>query len=374
MSIVKASIFEPYLPSSYDKPEHQNSFLYHSYNHSNEGDIFFTEKESKEYKKLIDSLLNQKIDTTLTGKIYLGKLSSLPRHKIKDYFKENNVSKTSRLDQSDTIILNKEHLVEFDRMFESASSWYKLKPCKVYKFDSEHDKEYIENYSKSYYSGNIIFENSFIVMIREDNKNKITPKLVNFLQGKKSEDLLYKSLYREKNLVEVYNYLEYILKNPNVKVIFDENIMEPLNKDGFELDEEYLNTLDSMFESKLQENINLALEMLSNVNIEKYSLTIALFLNKHKDKFSWGSGLSINTNSSFKSTLKYLESKNIIWYGDWRSFSTNLYKFHKDNLENVEIINDFIKQNINLYLKEIYNNNNHESFIELTDYSLAIKN
>jgi hypothetical protein len=369
MSIIKSSIFEPYIPSGYDKVEHQNSFLYHNYNHSNEGDIFFTEKESKEYKKLIDSLLNQKVDTTLTGKIYLGKLSSLPRHKIKDYFKENNVSKTSRLDQSDTIILNKEHLVEFDKMFESATSWYKLKPCKVYRFDSEHDKEYIENYSKSYYGQNIVFENSFIVMIREDNKNKITPKLVNFLQGKKSEDLFYKSLYREKNLVEVHNYLEYILKNPNVKIIFDENIMDPLNEDGFELDEEYLTTLDGMFESKSQDNINLALEMLSNVNIEKNSLTIALFLNKHKSKFSWGTGLSITKNNSFKSTLKYFKSKDINLDADWRSFSANLYKLHKDNPKNLEIINEFIQQNINQYLKEF----NPHQYLEIKLESLALK-
>jgi hypothetical protein len=369
MSIVKASIFEPYIPSSYDKVEHQNSFLYHNYNHSNEGDIFFNEKESKEYKNLIDSLLNQKVNTTLTGKIYLGKLSSLPRHKIKDYFKENKVSKTSRLDQSDTIILNKEHLVEFNKMFESASLGWRLKPCKVYRFDSEHDKEYIENYSKSYYGQNIVFENSFIVMIREDNKNKVTPKLLNFLQGKKSEDLFYKSLYREKNLVEVHNYLEYILKNPNVKIIFDENLMDPLNEDGFELDEEYLTTLDGMFESKSQDNINLALEMLSNVNIEKNSLTIALFLNKHKGKFSWGSGLSITKNNSFKSTLKYFKSKNIDFESDWRMFSTSLYKLHKDNPKNLEIINEFIKQNINMYLKEY----DKLGYIELVDYSLALK-
>lgn len=369
MSIVKSSIFEPYIPSSYDKIEHQNNFLYHSYNHSKEGDIYFTEKESKEYEKLINSLLNQKVNTTLTGKIYLGKLSSLPRHKIKDYFKENKVSKTSRLDQSDTIILNKEHLVEFNKMFESGSSWYRLKPCKIYRFDSEHDKEYIENYSKSYYNGNIIHDEPFTIMIREDNKNKITPKLVNFLQGKKSEDVFYKNLYREKNLVEVHNYLEYILKNPNVKVIFDENIMDPLNEDGFELDEEYLTTLDGMFESKSQDNINLALEMLSNVNIEKNSLTIALFLNKHKNIFSWGSGLSITKNNSFKSTLKYFKSKDINLDTDWRSFSANLYKLHKDNPKNLEIINEFIQQNINQYLKEFNPNN----YLEVKLGSLALK-
>ena len=369
MSIVKSSIFEPYIPSSYDKIEHQNNFLYHSYNHSKEGDIYFTENEKKDYEKLINSLLNQKVNTTLNGKIYLGKLSSLPRHKIKDYFKENKVSKTSRLDQSDTIILNKEHLVEFNKMFESGSSWYRLKPCKIYRFDSEHDKEYIENYSKSYYNGSIIHDEPFTIMIREDNKNKITPKLVNFLQGKKSEDVFYKNLYREKNLVEVHNYLEYILKNPNVKVIFDENIMDPLNEDGFELDEEYLTTLDGMFESKSQDNINLALEMLSNVNIEKNSLTIALFLNKHRSKFSWGSGLSITKNNSFKSTLKYFKSKDIDFESDWRSFSANLYKLHKDNPKNIEIINEFIQQNINQYLKEFSN----KQYIEVKLESLALK-
>lgn len=370
MSIVKASIFEPYIPSNYDKPEHQKCFLYHNYNHSNDGNIFFTENEKINYENLIKALLNQKIDTTLTGKVYLGKLSSLPRHKIKDYFKENKVNKTSRLDQSDTIILNKEYLIEFNKIFESASSWYRLKPCKVYKFDSEQDKTYIESVSKSYYSGKYNFNNSFITIITEENKNKITPKLINFLQNKKSEDLYYKNLYRNKNLVEVHNYLEYILKNPHVKVIFDENIMEPLNEDGFELDEEYLTTLDDMFESKSQDNINLALEMLSNVNIEKNSLTIALFLNKHRNKFSWGSGLSITKNNSFKSTLKYFKSKNIDFESDWRSFSANLYKLHKDNPKNLEIINEFIQQNINQYLKEF----NNKQYIEVKLESLALKN
>lgn len=369
MSIVKASIFEPYLPSSYDKPEHKKCFLYHNYNHSNDGNIFFTKNEKKNYENLINTLLNQKVDTKLTGKVYLGKLSSLPRHKIKDFFKENKVNKTSRLDQSDTIILNKEHLIEFNKLFGSGPSWHELKPCKAYKFESEHDKNFIKNVSKSWYQGNIIFDNSFIIVITEGNKLKITPKLVNFLQDKKSEDLYYKSLYREKNNIEVHNYLEYILKNPHVKVVFDENIMEPLNEDGFELDKEYLTTLDGMFESKSQDNINLALEMLSNVNIEKNSLTIALFLNKHKNKFAWGSGLSITKNNSFKSTLKYFKSKDINFESDWRSFSVNLYKLHKDNPKNVEIINEFIQQNINQYLKQF----NPNQYLEVKLESLALK-
>jgi hypothetical protein len=364
MSIIKASIFKPYTPIKSDS----NSNLFLSCNVYNEENIFFTPQESKNYENLVNSLLNQKVDTSLTGKVYLGKLSSLPRHKIKDYFKENKIIKTSRLDQSDTIILNKEYLIEFNGIFNSDYSWQHLKPCKTYTFTSEQDKDYLKSSSKIWHSNLNPFY-PFIILIEDDDRDKPTSKLINFLQNKKPEDLLYKTLYRGKNLVEVHNYLEYILKNPNVKVVFDENIMDPLNEEGFELDEEYLTTLDGMFESKLQDNINLALEMLSNVNIEKNSLTIALFLNKHKSKFIWGSGLSINTNNSFKSTLKYFKSKNINFDHDWRSFSANLYKLHKSNPKNIEIINDFIQQNINQYLKEF--NPNH--YIEVKLESLALK-
>jgi hypothetical protein len=367
MSIVKSTLFEPYIPSSYDKDTHV--IMQHNNHYGNEGNIFFTKEEYKKYEDLVNSLLNQKVDTTLNGKVYLGKLSSLPRHKIKDYFKENNVSKTSRLDQSDTIILNREHLNEFNKIFGSSASWYKLKSCKVYKFDSEKDKEFIVKYAKTWYNNTLDLESQFSIVITDENKNKLTPKLTNFLQGRESKDLFYKSLYRDKNLVEVHNHLEHVIKNPNVKVIFDENLMDPLNEDGFELDEEYLTTLDGMFESKSQDNINLALEMLSNVNIEKNSLTIALFLNKHKNIFSWGSGLSITKNNSFKSTLKYFKSKNINFDHDWRSFSANLYKLHKNNPKNLEIINNFIQQNINQYLKEF----NPNQYLEIKLESLALK-
>ena len=358
MSIIKASLFKPYIDS--------NPNLFLSCNIYNEENIFFTPQESKNYENLVNSLLNQKVDTLLTGKVYLGKLSSLPRHKIKDYFKENKITKTSRLDQSDTIILNKEYLIEFNQIFNSDYSWQQLKPCKAYTFTAEQDKDYLRSISKTWRSNFDQFH-PFIILIEEDDKP--TSKLINFLQNKKPEDLLYKTLYRGKNLVEVHNYLEYILKNPNVKVVFDEDIMNPLNEEGFELDEEYLTTLDGMFESKLQDNINLALEMLSNVNIEKNSLTIALFLNKHKSKFSWGSGLSITKNNSFKSTLKYFKSKDINLDADWRSFSANLYKLHKDNPKNIEIINEFIQQNLNQYLKE-YNPNN---YLEVKLESLALR-
>ena len=50
-----------------------------------------------------------------------------------------------------------------------------------------------------------------------------------------------------------------------INILFDEDFLTDLNADGIELDNDYLATLSSMFESREQANINLALEMLSNI-------------------------------------------------------------------------------------------------------------
>jgi hypothetical protein len=126
-----------------------------------------------------------------------------------------------------------------------------------------------------------------------------------------------------------------------------------MNNDGIDLDADYMSYLDNMFESKDQDNINLALEMLSNVDLEKHALTLALFLNKHMDKFFKGSGLNINQNRSFKSFIKYFEAKKINFRGNWKKFSADLLMYYKNDPQSTEIINRFIIQNINNYLKTV---------------------
>jgi len=365
MSILKIQTLNPYIPNSYDK--NLNWVLYHQ-NYNDNLAIFLDKSEFEIYKELIKSILNKPSEIKFGKKIYLGRLSNLPRHKTKEYFQINKLNKTSRLEQSDTIIFHKQHLQELNDIFQVNNNhrYNKLSLNEVYFFELQ-DNNFIINYTKTY--SNTIDKLPFCLLINNNNIHQITPKLKTFLQGKTSKELYYKSLYRENNIVEAFSYIEYILKNPHVNVIFDEDLLEPLNEDGFELDEEYLSTLDDMFNSKSQDNINLALEMLSNVNIEKHSLTIALFLNKHKNKFSWGSGLSITQNNSFKSTIKYFKSKNINFESDWRSFSTNLYKLHKDNPKNIAILKEFIQQNINQYLKEFNPNN----FIEIELNNLVFK-
>jgi hypothetical protein len=346
-----------------------------SFDH-NPTSIIVDVNEYEEHHSILNEKLSQKFDSILKSKVYLGKLSDLPRHKIKDYFLKNNIQKTSKLEQSETIILNKNHLIEFKKLFnDNLPSYWAFQKLDTFIISDLESKKYInDNFYQPYQSNltsfsKIVNDNNYSFSISisdQDTLNVLPSKLQKFLSDKECKSLYVKNLHRENSLIEVVNILNYLKSNPNVKLIFDEDFLLTLNEDGFELDEEYLNILDSMFTSESQDNINLALEMISNINIEKHSLVIALFLNKHNNIFSWGSGLSLKHNKSFKSIIKYFESKNINFaYTDWQSFSINLYKLHKDDPEAIKIIQDFTKQNVNKYLKSNFGSN--ESYIELNN-------
>ena len=103
-----------------------------------------------------------------------------------------------------------------------------------------------------------------------------------------------------------------------------------------------------MFASNEPDNIKLAIEMMSNVNLNKYGLTIALLLNKWKNVMNWGNG---NTGSQAYKTLdRYFINKGIDWKKDYRSFSAGLYKNYSHDENAKRVIEDFVLQNINRYL------------------------
>jgi hypothetical protein len=351
MGIVKSRSLRP-------NTSNKDIFIYYGHK-SYDSFIILDKSEYKIYKEFTRTLLDKPHDMKFGEKIYLSKTSNISRHKIKEYFHTNKLNKTSKLNQSNTIILSKQHLQELDDILNT-----KISLKEIYFFELK-DNDYIIKHTTCYDKSDLNDGIPFCLII--DKPHNVTTEVKEFLQDKNSKELYVKQLYRQNNIIEIFSYIEYVLKNPHVNIIFDEDLIEVINGDGFELDNDYLSTLDDMFNSKSQDNINLALEMLSNVNIEKHSLTIALFLNKHKNKFIWGSGLSITRNSSFKSIIKYFKSKNINFELDWRSFSINLYKLHKDNPENLKIIQEFIHQNINMYLRELGG-----EYLQVDNLSLAL--
>lgn len=354
----------------------QNNKLRYTYWDGASDIIMFTEQERTNYLTFLDNIINQPKNINLPGKTYTGKLSNVPRHKLKEYFETTNGKKTSRVEQCDNIIVNKSYITELYKQIKKLSleSYFKIdQTTENYKIL----KELVPDHANRGYSArNNSFPKDRIKFQDEDNffihndfylNNTIDPNLKNFISKQVSLEFYKCKETWGGSLIDTYSLLEYVFKNPNVKIAFDDDILETLNSDGIELDKDYLKTLDSMFDSLDQDNINMALEMLSNVNIEKDSLKIALLLNKHVDKFNWGSGKSINNHRSFKSIIKYYNTKKINFKDDWVKFSLNLYKTHQDDEESKEIITDYVKDKINRMLSIDPNS------LILSEISLALK-
>jgi len=339
--------------------------------------IMFTEQERTNYLTFLDSIINQPKNIDLPGKTYTGKLSNVPRHKLKEYFETTNGKKTSRVEQCDNIIVNKSYITELYKHIKNLSleSYFKIEQTPenyqlLKAITPDSDKTGYNNSKDSLLpKDRMKFTNEDHLFIHNDfyNQNPISHELKEFIFKQTSLELYRCKEIWGGSLIDTYSLLEYIFKNPNIKITFDDDILEILNSDGIELDKDYLTTLDSMFDSKDQGNIDMALEMLSNVNIEKDSLKIALLLNKHIDKFNWGSGKSINNHRSFKSIIKYYNTKNINFRDDWVKFSLNLYKTHQNNEESKEIITNYVKDKINRMLSIDPNS------LILSEISLALR-
>lgn len=319
--------------------------------------LILTPKEHTHIISFVKDILSKKPELKFGKKVYLGSLSNLPRHKVKEYFTNNNTKKTSRIEQADTIIIDRGCVKDLFKFLTIKPSNYDLDIFKTYLIDKPENKQKLIPIVSTYYGDQdkiheITSSNIPFYILTNTKQYQPTSHLNPYLKDITPEDLYVNHNWsNHTSFLNTYEIIEFLDKNPNINILFDDDILPLINNEGIDLDPEYLDILDNMFESKNQENINLALEMLSNVDIKKHTLTLALFLNKHMDKFFSGSGLNINQNRSFKSFIKYFEAKKINFRSHWKKFSVDLLTEYKNNPENIKIINDFIVQNINNYLK-----------------------
>jgi hypothetical protein len=340
--------------------------------------IVLTPQEYSDTLSFIRKILSQKSEIKFGKKVYLGSSSSLPRHKVKEYFTSNNTKKTSRIEQADTVIIDKgsvEMLREFLTLSDRNIS---IKLYKTYIADDVENKQKLTQITAKFYGDKI----SPLILIHKTDipfyivtlaNSTILPELHPYLKNLKLQDLyITDSWSKNVEAINTYKTVEALIKNPHINILFDEDVLPIINSDGFDLDPAYLDTLDSMFESKTQENIDLALEMLSNVDLEKHALTLALFLNKHMDKFFKGSGLNVYQNRSFKSFIKYFDSKKIPFRSNWKEFSVGLLREYKNDPEKIEIINNFILRNINNFLRTV-GEKKLSSWIEIESVNIKLK-
>jgi hypothetical protein len=318
----------------------------------NTAHIVLNDEDLNEWTDRIKNILNQPKSLNFGKVVHTGSLSNIPRFKLKEFIISNKLKRTSRQEQCDTMIIDKDI---FQRMLNLLNSMKKINVILPETDDKETldfldylHKKHINSYQSKEFAKQTPTNTLFVIRDYNDVSNK---NIINYIKPN-MQPLYYDCIYRDQTLVKSFLLLDFLKSHPNINIIFDEHVLELLNDDGIDLDDDYIDVLENMFRSNQSDNIKLAIEMLSNVNLKNNSLTIALLLNKYHDKFTHGSGITPSSMSSFKTIDKYYKSQGIIWKTEWRIFANGLYKKYSSNPEQKLIVEKFILSNINELLNK----------------------
>lgn len=335
--------------------------------------FFINEKDSNEIQDVFKLIIKSSQHTINKGDIvYASKASEIPRFKLKEFIKDKELKKTSRYNQSDYIIVNKGYLMElikdfkFDTYAFIKEDFVKANINKWVK-DTNNYKINIENIYKNSEDKNLIamIDHYFMKNVHKDfagYPNAIKIYDDNTYQIKGTFINLYRN-ERLKNLLTILYELKKEIKSGKVKIIFDEDLFVELNKEGIELDDDYLQTLRDMLFSKDTTNIKLGFEMMSNLVLNQPTiLSISFLLNELIHTTNFRPSYYTNSNTNLKSLFKLLRTKGIYWERDWKTFGTGLRNNFKVGREG-DIVKKFLLDNINREFK--ISNTAAESLVDI---------
>lgn len=338
-----------------------------------ESRYFINEHDSKELQSLF-KFVNDSQNTVNKGdKVYASKASELPRFKLKEFINDNGLKKTSRYNQADVVIINRGHFIQMLKECKFKEYTFlkgNFAESKIVKRDNNDNtyKFFKENLKNNSDKDTVAMVSEWSIQEMEKGnlgKKYPTDKILydtNTIKIKGTNINLYRSA-RLSNLMNILFELRKEIMSRKVRIVFDEDMFVELNKEGIELDEEYLQTLRDMLFSKDTANIKLGFEMMSNLVLNQSTiLSISFLLNEliHTTKFR--PSYYINSNSNLKSLFKLLRTKGIYWERDWKTFGTGLRNNFKTGKEG-DIVKKFLLDNINREFK--ISNSAAESLVDI---------
>lgn len=313
----------------------------------------------KDFREKLNFLQNisSRFVKNIEGKLYLGNLCKIPRYKVKEYINNNNnIFKTNCYDLADIIVINDKILTSLINDILKYEKIYRI--YIIHKLNKEHLKligDLIRNNPRRYFEGfdGIEIGDTFVLQFEEksyeyflskiDNnshilKDSFTNALNNFINSISYESYNLVDFYRSDHLKNLYNLLDYLINNPDVKIILDSDFLKLINNDGLELDWDSFDGIDNMFLSADIDNIFMAFDILSNVNLENNIHKISYLFNKYKYLFEWGSGIAPGSNKSYKMLVEYFKVNNIVWKQDWSRFINDLINKFPNKKEDIKYL------------------------------------
>ena len=335
-------------------------------------DYFINNQDSKVIQDTIKLILSSQTTINKGDIVYASKASEIPRFKLKEFIKEKGLKKTSRYNHADVIIVNKGYFNELIKEFK-----YKNYTFVNEDFVKSNWKKWSNNNNSNIDRVNSIMNESKninnIAIIDEytiRDLNKIFTKYPNdrkiFDDNTHQEKGIFINLYRNerlRNLLSIIYELKDDIKAGKIRIAFDEDVFVELNKEGIELDDEYLQTLRDMLFSEDKANVKLGFEMMSNLVVnESMLLSVSFLLNELMHTTSFRPSHYTSSNTNLKSLFKLLKTRGIIWERDWKTFGTGLRVNFKSGKEG-DIVKKFLLDNINREFK--LSNSAAESLVDI---------
>jgi hypothetical protein len=297
------------------------------------------------------------------GNVYTATTCKIPRDKMKVYFQENNLKKTTRTYLADTVLIDLESLDKVLRIFPKQHSWTKgfMIPSEdvvknSHLFDIDHNRN--NSWSQPYFTiHDQVLKGEYDVFIKtyDDRATQIVKS--SFPEAEKIEILSYPT----GDLLKTLELLTFLKSHPNITVVFDTTLNEGMTNEGIEMDDEIEKQVMQMLKSTDINDTKMAIEICSNFDLEKSLFRIAFMFNKHKNCFIGKQ--SMLTKTSYKQIDAYIRSKGIGWMSDRDTFLSDMFVLYKDD----EKITPIIKRHIQDYLQSQLKHTK----IKLTDISLA---
>jgi hypothetical protein len=319
---------------------------------------FINQNDSKEFQDIIKLILQSQNTINKGDIIYVSKASELPRFKLKEFIKNKGLKKTSRYNYANIMIINKGYIMD---LFTSTLAKDKFKNYTFVKEDFiKINSKKLKQERKVKEILNETKDMNLVAMILTNYTNistslaKYPAELEKYENSTYQTEGIFLDLYRNEKLKTLLNMLYELrndIKSGKLKIIFDEDMFIELNKEGIELDEEYLQTLHDMLFSKDQANVKLGFEMMSNLVMSQPTiLLISLLLHKLKRIRNFKPSWYIPYNTNLKSLFKLLKTKEIYWESNWKTFGIGLRNNFKTGKEG-DIVKKFLLDNINREFK-----------------------
>lgn len=297
------------------------------------------------------------------GNVYTATTCKIPRDKMKVYFQENNLKKTTRTYLADTVLIDLESLDKVLRIFPKQHSWTKgfMIPSEdvvknSHLFDIDHNRN--NSWSQPYFTIHdqvLKGEHDVFIKTYDDRAAQIVKS--SFPEAEEIEILNYPT----GDVLKTLELLTFLKSHPNVTIVFDTVINETMTNDGIEMDEEIEQQLMQMLKSKDINDTKMAIEIMSNFDLEKSLFRIANMMNIYKHRFMGKQSMLAKT--SYKQIDTYIRSKGIGWTNDRNLFLSSLFDLYKNDEKVAPLLKNYIQSYLQFLLRD--------TKIKITDVSLA---